>query len=330
MADSMCGPSNALKHIQQHTSVDRSLQHDRLQSRHGSSQGFRSSPGPNAGVLDPEFEAFQHGVFHHPPPQEVQRRLPPGPSHFSNEALSHSVDSTAWAVDFQKLHLSDGSRTAFQMQQSTNPDLRADWKHFGSESYQASENQSTEGPEVPFNRQHNFANSNMGGTYGSSLYQGMSGGPSYLETSSNPVQQPDEGFDAEAFERAFDFARSELQHREKELAQQENLEIGNDVLINESAERLIGEVFVEGQERIGADLIADKLEAQPQNARDDHDELAKTAGNLLESVRNNQTQKFQESTFLALMRRLRDKEATVDGDRIIEACASLFTLHDRD
>lgn len=33
MADALCGPSNALQNFQKHTSVDRTLQQDRLTSR---------------------------------------------------------------------------------------------------------------------------------------------------------------------------------------------------------------------------------------------------------------------------------------------------------
>lgn len=38
MADALCGPSNALQNLQKHTSVDRTLQQDRLTSRQSPSQ----------------------------------------------------------------------------------------------------------------------------------------------------------------------------------------------------------------------------------------------------------------------------------------------------
>ena len=38
MADALCGPSNALQNFQKHTSVDRTLQQDRLVGRHSPSQ----------------------------------------------------------------------------------------------------------------------------------------------------------------------------------------------------------------------------------------------------------------------------------------------------
>lgn len=38
MADALCGPSNALQNFQKHTTVDRTLQQDRLVGRHTPSQ----------------------------------------------------------------------------------------------------------------------------------------------------------------------------------------------------------------------------------------------------------------------------------------------------
>lgn len=38
MADALCGPSNALQNFQKQTSVDRTLQQDRLVGRHSPAQ----------------------------------------------------------------------------------------------------------------------------------------------------------------------------------------------------------------------------------------------------------------------------------------------------
>lgn len=38
MADAICGPSNALQNLQKHTSVDRTLQQDRLVTRQSPAQ----------------------------------------------------------------------------------------------------------------------------------------------------------------------------------------------------------------------------------------------------------------------------------------------------
>ncbi|KAL7772155.1 hypothetical protein CFE70_002108 [Pyrenophora teres f. teres 0-1] len=53
----------------------------------------------------------------------------------------------------------------------------------------------------------------------------------------------------------------------------------------------------------------------PPNA---DDEMAETAGRLLERVADNTSEKFQNSQFLGLMRRLRDREVRVQEDKIVE------------
>jgi hypothetical protein len=59
-----------------------------------------------------------------------------------------------------------------------------------------------------------------------------------------------------------------------------------------------------------------KQEQQPQ--MNDDDEMAATAGRLLERVADNTSEKFQNSQFLELMRRLRDREVRIDDDKIVE------------
>lgn len=56
---------------------------------------------------------------------------------------------------------------------------------------------------------------------------------------------------------------------------------------------------------------------QDQHPNDD-DEMAETAARLLDSVADNTSEKFRQSTFLELMRRLRDREVRVEGDKIVE------------
>jgi hypothetical protein len=60
-----------------------------------------------------------------------------------------------------------------------------------------------------------------------------------------------------------------------------------------------------------------KKEEEQQRASDE-DEMAATAGRLLERVADNTSEKFQNSQFLELMRRLRDHEVRVEEDKIVE------------
>ena len=57
---------------------------------------------------------------------------------------------------------------------------------------------------------------------------------------------------------------------------------------------------------------------QEQPKPNDDDEMAATAGRLLERVADNTSEKFQNSQFLTLMRRLRDREVRVQEDKIVE------------
>ncbi|GAA97101.1 uncharacterized protein L969DRAFT_96980 [Mixia osmundae IAM 14324] len=58
----------------------------------------------------------------------------------------------------------------------------------------------------------------------------------------------------------------------------------------------------------------------PQNKGVDNDDLARTAGELLQAVRAEQSAnpKFASSTFMSLMRKLRDHEVAVEGNKVIE------------
>jgi hypothetical protein len=104
-----------------------------------------------------------------------------------------------------------------------------------------------------------------------------------------------ETFDEEAFARAFDeAAQAEMELLEPE---QETLE-------------------PEPQIRIGADLISHPNTQETFDQSRENDEMARTAGQLLNSVSGDTSEKFQNSTFLQLMRQLRDKQVVVDGDKI--------------
>jgi peroxin-5 len=59
-------------------------------------------------------------------------------------------------------------------------------------------------------------------------------------------------------------------------------------------------------------------QVQDTTALNDKDALAKTAAVLLDSVNVESNPKFKNSQFMHLMRRLRDSEVTVEGDKMVE------------
>lgn len=109
-----------------------------------------------------------------------------------------------------------------------------------------------------------------------------------IHAGSTMQQNLSERFDDAAFERAFEDARVQLEG-------------------SESREVVRETVVVVAEEK-----------KEVKDKEHDSDELARTAAHLLDSLRGNQSQKFQDSTFLALMRRLRDREVKVEGDKMVE------------
>ncbi|KAG6833527.1 hypothetical protein H0H87_005178 [Tephrocybe sp. NHM501043] len=69
-------------------------------------------------------------------------------------------------------------------------------------------------------------------------------------------------------------------------------------------------------------LVQEKTEAVKETVRQipshDADDLARTAGLLLDNVRNEQNPKFQNSQFMDLMRKLRDRDVIVEGNNMVQ------------
>jgi hypothetical protein len=69
--------------------------------------------------------------------------------------------------------------------------------------------------------------------------------------------------------------------------------------------------------RIGSDMIPQTDHEAPRTSEQisrDHDELARTAGQLVNSVSGDKSSKFENSQFLSLMRKLRDRQVEVRGE----------------
>lgn len=131
--------------------------------------------------------------------------------------------------------------------------------------------------------------------------------PEELSTS----QAPADTFDESAFEAAFEQARADMEG----IAEQD----GENV---ESDQTVATEAVSDENIRIGSDNIPQVDQREPNQRANDADELARTAGQLLDSVSHEQNQKFKESSFLALMRRIRDREIQVEGDEFREVSTS--------
>ncbi|KAF5370608.1 hypothetical protein D9758_001919 [Tetrapyrgos nigripes] len=69
------------------------------------------------------------------------------------------------------------------------------------------------------------------------------------------------------------------------------------------------------------------LESQARQTPEDADELARTAGLLLETVREETNPKFQNSQFMSLMTQLRDRKVVVRGNEMVENDGSVAEGH---
>ncbi|ELR09769.1 hypothetical protein GMDG_04253 [Pseudogymnoascus destructans 20631-21] len=302
MADSMCGPSNALQNFQKQSQGDRTLQQDRLSARTPQSQGFRSA-GPSARTLDPEFEAFQAGQLPLQHPEAgfhpgFQRAHTPQPGQHMNVGPGAS-----WAKDFQRLVIASPG-----MQQQGLPQAQhaGGWHQEFAQIHntQSGMTQQQHSYNAPLERLSSLAITPFG----------MGAQPMYQTPMYQPAQQvhaeqpqqlnSDVGtFDEAAFAAAFDqAAQSELQSEQASLSH----------------------ALQEGHlasAPIGADAIhhPDTPSQQHLSPAQESDDLARTAGALLTSVQGDQSDKFANSQFLQLMRQLRDKEVVVEGDTIMPA-----------
>ncbi|KAI6708361.1 hypothetical protein B2J93_4171 [Marssonina coronariae] len=318
MSESLCGPSNALQNFQKHSTVDRTLQQDRLISRQSHSQGFRSSPGPNAGFLDPDFEAFQAGQL-----SLDQSFQPQGFSHTPSN-LQQQPGPTSWASDFERLQLSSPPQ---MQQQPYNPQLQQ--RQDGGEWHQEfAKQQSQNGSLDKFAVHKSSPFYHMTGVGISPQHMGGFIGPQAQASVTHQAQSV-EAFDEAAFDRAFDEAakaESEAMRQEagplQNASKEQEIELGQNILIEESTKRLVVESNgLLDQERIGADRIYDSHsldpEARERELQNDPDALSRTAAQILDAVAHDQNPKFQNSQFLQLMRQFRSKEATIVGDKLV-------------
>ncbi|KAF7959185.1 hypothetical protein EAE96_002700 [Botrytis aclada] len=328
MADNLCGPSNALQNFQKHSNVDRTLQQDRLVGRAPLSQGFRASPGPNAGQLDAEFAAFQAGHQSLGPSPSAQNFSPhhfqtPPPQSFQNVAPQHSAGQ-GWASDFQNMSIS-GPQAQFHQQgvhQTIQPQMGAGWHQEFAQSHGAPGIIAQGNQAIMAMNRPSMMNAGYNPMPRVLMQQ------SQLSSASQSLVESNEVFDDAAFARAFEQAanaeseRAQQQELESQAAsvQHEETHVLDQIHVTKEAELELdrAEKQLLGQTLLGADTIQDPATATSEQNIHAPDALSRTAGELLSSVSNNQSEKFQNSQFLQLMRQFRDKEVTVEGDEVVD------------
>lgn len=325
MSDAACGPSNSLQQFKQQTQVDRTLQQDRLIGRQGPAQGFRSAD-PNAGLLDPEFEAFQAGL----PPPAFQSFQPhhAAPPPFQ-QAFPEQSQGPSWAGDFQRMSIA--SPPPMQQQQQHVGPSTSNWaQDFRANVAQSAPRAQNSSPS-PFAFQQRAR-------YGMQGFQSNFAQPAYQPAvQSKGKEAVTEQFDEAAFERAFDMAKEDMMVDETSTSAAENIAVEQQseaaAQMSKESHQLNQNDVLENQHDLHQPLdinnhflpeetIVQEQKESSQNSREDDDALAATAQELLEKVEHNQTDKFRNSQFLGLMRRLRDREVKVEGDKMVETVSA--------
>ncbi|EAW10076.1 protein pex20 [Aspergillus clavatus NRRL 1] len=311
MSDTLCGPSNALQNFQKHAAVDRTLQQDRLISRQSPSQGFRSQK-PSEGTLDPEFAAFESNVAGLPLPN--LQHAGPFHAHAPQMPISGPAESMNWATDFQQLHISGPSHPVQQHRvPSAAPASSLSQQGWHNEFLSQQQQRAHVQQHQPFSGGFQQSLSHGYPMHGAT----MNAFPTTQETAAS--QQPlAETFDESAFEAAFKQARADMAVQETTLTADQPEQTSAEVQLDPTAIQETPE-----QIKIGSDTIPQIDKSDPQARVNDADELARTAGQLLDSVSHDQSEKFRQSNFLALMRRIRDREVQIEGDKFRETSQPL-------
>lgn len=332
MADEVCGPSNALQQFKQQTQHDRTLQQDRLINRHSPAQGFRSA-NPNAGLLDPEFEAFQAGF---PAPDLPQFQH--GPPQFQQQHYQEVPHAPSWATDFNRMSLA--SPPPMQQHHAPAPST-TNW----AQGFQAHVAQNA--PRAQNSSPSPYAFQQRA-RYGANGLQSNFAQPGFAPAGAMQGKGKErviEQFDEAAFERAFDMAREDMLADEAPAQTFNGNQMDTEEIVDLIDKTQGAHQFDRSNsERSGlhndlqnlqpADglqtLLQDNIlesEAQKEELKDetkeDDDALAATAQELLHKVEHNQTDKFKNSQFLNLMRKLRDREVKVRGDQMIETVSAI-------
>ncbi|KAI1131085.1 hypothetical protein F5Y10DRAFT_234225 [Nemania abortiva] len=301
MAEASCGPSNAFKGLARHIEQDRSHQQDRVAPGfQNPAQNFRSTP-LNSGLAD-QFSAFQQqnavALQHSSPlaqmhPIDNIGNIAPAPAKAATfsapqptqlpPALARSAAAGAnWVHDFQRMNINTPAHHC--------PAIRINaYSPFSQELNMLPLVPSVTSPPTSLHP----------------INQSMHA-PPYLNNAT-PV------FDTQAqarLDQEFEDAMNEwMLHNapESEMSGQDELNAQTGVDLSASLDAASAEPAAQ--------------EAPKEDTADDQNqdtELARAAQQLVDSVADNDSEKFKNSEFLALMRRIASQQLTVQGNDLVE------------
>ncbi|KAI8631102.1 hypothetical protein F5Y19DRAFT_425059 [Xylariaceae sp. FL1651] len=314
MADSSCGPSNAFKGLARHIEQDRSHQQDRVVAgSQPGAQNFRSSSVDAAAAG--QFASFQqqNAALPQYPAAGLQSSPPayhrfgpaPFPSHpaqlpaFASSqsyqqpaGFTHNTGSS-WVNDFQRMNFSDAhARPVYnhhtQGPTVEQPTLAHTYPHQAFQSFQPQ-------PVAIHPIGHNFGASQVGNDV-------------------RAQHQMDENL-----------LTSEAQAR----LDQEFEDLMNDWMIQNGPQADKGADELKSHNDTNQTTSPNTATSKPvaeettkedsAETQDTDTELARAAQQLVDSVSDNGSDKFKNSEFLALMRRIASQQLTVQGNDLVEA-----------
>ncbi|KAL2427002.1 hypothetical protein ABEF95_006446 [Exophiala dermatitidis] len=307
-------------------------------------QGFRTSDPRAGAIVDADFHAFENAA---PGPFQFQQQ----PAAFHAQAAAGPGPVAGWAADFKRLSLTEQQSQQSHQSQSPIPvpagQFRAEaplvrsttlggWQNEFVRQRSSPVAQGKQAVRDPGPMVDSFSSSSMmmGNNYSydysqqqqQSMYQhshmagvGVYGGGSVMGGGLDQQQQQQQH--AQMSDVDYEAAFAEVIAHAQEMDQQQQFE---DTQTQQPASvDQLGESLQQAESdqtiKIGSDAIQyrdQKADSQknPEQDRRDADELARTAGLLLNSVQHDTSSKFQNSQFLDLMRRIRDREVEVQNN----------------
>ncbi|KAL2144270.1 hypothetical protein VTI28DRAFT_9407 [Corynascus sepedonium] len=351
MADSMCGPSNGAKNLLAHIDRDRTHHQDRLVNapQAGAGNTFRSQT-PFANGAEMAFGGFQQGGA------PIDAAFGPGlDMNTITDARSrtHPVPGAPSTMG----HMGPGAPAARLASPATGGASHQEWVNQFSSMQIGGGAAGPSTATIP-TQMHPTAMSTMNPAVNMQQQQASFGLPVYAGAAppvfgfQNPAmntiaqQQPqaavaqESAIDVEAFNRAFgeyddaNFETELADWSEKQKIANHEFTEAQDKWMAEHGPRAEPTTEVKPPSADEMEVIDANLEqlAQEQDKRRSDEELARAAVDIVNSVADNTSEKFKNSRFFELMRRIGNREVVVEGDSFVNAVTGemVNTSHDDD
>lgn len=227
--------------------------------------------------------------------------------------MAGHMENPNWAADFERLQIAGPSHPIHQQPgPSAAPLTRAPQNEWQNEFLARHQHQPQQGPVQQHQQSYGYG-------FQPSFAQNypLNAAPMNAfqpQGTAETQQQSTEAFDESAFAAAFDQAKEDMELESANVIQERAEDVYETTQPGVTTEAPV----VHEEIRIGSDTIPQNDKQNSQSPSNDADELARTAGHLLNSVSHETNEKFQQSSFLALMRRIRDREVHIEGDEFRE------------